>query len=80
MVLGLTGRVSLVARGLVDLEHSLLQVCQWTSAPIPERLSSSAGQKRRRIVLMIDVWSYSVVETVRAATHGETTMAGTRIP
>ena len=27
-----------------------------------------------------EAWSYSVLDTLRSATHGETTKAGTRIP
>ena len=42
--------------------------------------SHARGQKRIRIVLIIEVWSNTVCETVRGSIHGETTIAGTRTP
>jgi hypothetical protein len=43
----------------------------WLSAP---------GAKRSRIVLMIEVWSKTVVDTEPGSVHGETISAGTRTP
>src|ERR1700729_2040446 len=38
----------------------------------------ASGQKRCRMVLMIEVWSKTVADTEPGSTHGETIRAGTR--